>query len=101
MEFFDCQNFVIENFDPNDHTDLGSLGRVVYCGRDSLGRSVYRFCHNYDNGVWIELYPWQFHALKNVYVIEIGVLDDGTRVHLVAKKSPAIFEWQGQLFQFD
>jgi hypothetical protein len=100
MAKFECESFVILNFNPNDHSDLGSIGRVMYCGRDFLGRSVYRFCHNYDNGVWIELYPWQFHALKNVYVIETGILEDDTPVHLVALKDPAVFQWQGQLFRF-
>jgi hypothetical protein len=100
MESFTCESFVIENFDPNDRTDLGSLGRVECQGRDSLGRSVYRFCHNYGHGVWIELYHRQFRPLKNVFIIDKGVLSDGTPVHLVAMKDPALFQWQGQLFRF-
>jgi hypothetical protein len=100
MERFVCENFIVENFEPNDHTDLGSLGCVEHCGRDSYGRNVYKFKHSYDHGAWICVYPWQFRPLKNVFVIDTGVLSDGTPVHLVAMKDPAFFEWQGQLFSF-
>jgi hypothetical protein len=100
MKSFECESFVIENFNPNDRTDLGALGCVEHHGRDSYGRDVYRFIHSYEHGAWIAIYPRQFRPLKNVFVIEKGVLSDGTPVHLVAMKDPAIFQWQWQMFQF-